>query len=235
MRAARVAELLSSEGVQSTLVIREGSDRYLQTTARLCTDFPTDQHDTFIVDTFPRGWQNELTEEFIRSFEKSIFIARYNRQIDLEELRIFDEIWDPSPAEFSEWPEAIPQARSVGWLVRQNSYSLTSTPRKFLFLDPANVASELIPMFKRITREQGYQFEARTDIPAKLEAEKIVIVGAGYNTFYELWNQRRSIRYIPLKRRYDDQMRRVNLAKLGLSTLQEFQSWLRSPESEVEL
>ena len=42
--------------------------------------------DLLIVDSFPRGFREELDSSFMRRFRRRVFVARYNRELTVEAL-----------------------------------------------------------------------------------------------------------------------------------------------------
>lgn len=231
MRARMLAEMLIDAGHHVTLHLRAGSDLHVSTRARveLDRDGPPrlDGYDTLIVDTFARGFGGEWDADALARVPRRVLIARYRRDGEADPDRLYHELWLPYCEAHDEWPTRTPQARYLGLLARTLPLRIDPQSRSWVVFDPGGrVNRELHEVFARLARETGRPLEIVPSLSGSLRAGKLLCVGAGYGTTYELCRLTGDVRFLPLARRYDDQHRRAALLNRDVGSLPELRAWL---------
>jgi hypothetical protein len=241
MRGAELQRALCARGLRVELLVEAGSARYLvgppppgaSLSERSWPDaLARAQHDLLVVDTFPRGWRGEIAPADLRRFGRTLLVARYNRDPAFaEEARAFDAVLNPYPAELDEWPAAPARSWHAGWLVRPPPTALSGGGDRFVVFDPgARLPAVVAEKLGRRARALGLRLSVLRAWPAAVRAAKLLCIGAGYNTVYELAAQRADVRFFPLARRHDDQARRARRVGRSVERLGELLRWLAAPE-----
>ena len=239
-RGLLLQQHLALRGVVSSVLLRPESDRYFPADFgprhyALSLDDPElvpllrNPPLRLVVDTFPQGWRGEIDSRFSACFEKTYWIARYVRSIQAAPPG-FGRILSPYPEGMDEWDSRLVNAISTGYLVDSSHWQLSGAGRCFAVFDPEGRCSgRLLSAFARAARMAGLKFAYRRRLFRLLDAAKLLVVGAGYNTFYELLALAMDVRFLPVRKRHDDQFRRVGLFDLGLKHLDQLLPWLDAP------
>lgn len=227
-------------GRDVVLLIRPGSDSYLPPSPgrRLYGYSLADGHlETLrhqppahlVVDTFPRGWRGELTDTLLGRFPQRSWIARYSRGLDHKPLP-YQRILAPYPAPRCEWGDTLEGIRHCGYLTDASHVSVNADAASFTVLDPeGRCAPRLLAIFARLAKAVGLDWHYLRRMPPLLPARKLLVAGAGYHTFYELLGAGTDLRFLPVKKRHDDQFRRAGLFGLSLDQLDQVLPWLAAP------
>lgn len=235
-----VQRALATHGIRSVLLIRPNADAFLpqDTTGRLYADrYDAALSDhlnrrlprALITDTFPHGWRGELSPRLLRGFRTRIWLARYASGLARPDPG-YEHVLTPYPPTRSEWPVEPVGARAAGLLIDDSHLHLEPAPRTFLTFDPERrCAPGLIDTFARCGRRAGYSFVYRTNALQPLAADKLLVVGAGYHTFYEMLGKDIDVRFVPIRKRWDDQFRRARMYQAELGGLDELMPWLETP------
>jgi hypothetical protein len=184
-----------------------------------------------VVDTFPKGFQGEL-QRFVSSIRTSLFVARYTSGGYREtEMLQYTHILSPYSEHTDEWEGSAERALYAGLIVKQRRIRLTSAlDGRFVVFDTARRITEgLAAALQKASRLAGLQLQLYSHLPAKCSAQKFYVIGAGYNTFYETCGQAVDIRYLPLKRKWDDQHRRADRYGLAIVDPLHLLAWLKQP------
>lgn len=235
MRGANLAALLAEEGHRVTLCVRPGSETFVESSPwfelRVHEGIPTDRGGTLVVDTFAEGARGEWNACALQRFSRRVLCARYRK--DGLRAEGYDEVWLPYAAAHDEWQNGhVQNARYLGLLARP---APRIEPRgAWVVFDPgARLDPELHAVFTRLARALGLSLEVVRALPRR--AAKLLCIGAGYNTVYELLRQPLDVRFLPLSRRYDDQARRARLLDRATCDLEALRAWLRAPCSPSAL
>jgi hypothetical protein len=223
VRALTLAEILKPQVKDIQVIIRTGSLNCVSGISRckniieVSTDsfcnLPQSSTGTLIVDTFEQGWSNELTEAWLNNFAERIFVARYRKK----------------------WLEYPKTASCIGLLCRNTPFQFTAGTGNFALIDTENRASkEFRKRLASILNSFALDLSIYSRIPSCLSAEKILIIGAGYNTFYELFKTKTDIRFLPLKKQHDDQKRRTRLYQKGVESFVDIYNWLDSLDCDFK-
>jgi hypothetical protein len=241
--AARGRELqkrLQAEGLGSLLLIRPGAEACWRETgfpfeARPVCPGDERRFATLIMDTFPAGWNGELSPELLASFRRKLLVTRYCRGADPSSWGgAYDRLLNPYPEHFDEWEPSLPVSRSIsiGWLVRKPPFAFRFEPGHWCVLDPERrLGDPQRTLFARLANRGGYRLRLIGELPLApdaLQFEKLLCVGAGYNLFYELLGMPGDIRFLPVRKRWDDQVRRTRLFRNGIDRLEALEEWLSS-------
>lgn len=234
MRAAELQRALVSRGLEVTLLVEPASARHLPplprgATLSQATALPGG-HDTLIVDTFPRGWRGELTVADLARFRRTILISRYNREQGfVREAAAYHRLLNPYPPDLDEWTTPPPRSFYAGWLVRAPQTHLIEG-EAFVVFDPgARLSPALTDIFGRLAKRTGRALRILRTWREVVPAAKLLCIGAGYNTVYELAPLPADVRFVPLARRWDDQARRARRAGRCIGSLDELARWLAAP------
>lgn len=182
-----------------------------------------------VVDTFPSGWREELDTAFLRRFSSRIFIARFHRSLDWRMVsEDFDRILLPYDGSLCEWDDAPASARPTGFFLREGVPRYHHDSDELVLVDPEQRCSpHLRSVFARLAAEAGRDFQCVSEMGSNHSGGKFLFAGAGYNTFFEALEQRIDARFIPVRKRHDDQHRRVARFERGAQSLLEIREWLR--------
>lgn len=245
MRGRALQLRLAAQGDNlSLLVIRPGASSFFQEDDGLAyterawrevlADFSvsTTPPRRLWVDTFPKGLNGEISQQDLALFSERHLIARLNCDPQWS-AEGYSSVQCPYPASKDEWERRPLKATYLGWLVRPNPYSLDPDSKTLAVLDPHNhLGAAQIALIERITKRHGFRWFRHDGRDGKLSASRVLSIGAGYNTVYETidWSGD-VIRFIPLRKRFDDQFRRLEVAGRGLYSLDELDAWLTSNHS----
>ena len=191
-----------------------------------------------IVDTFPRGTQQEIQLSDLLKIEKRILITRINTETQWEkQAAVFSDYWSPYPDEYKEWTHAFSdKEKSLGWVVGP-SFSFEKG-KALLIVDPRQLLpSFLRKRFAHLCKRSNLDCEIEENLipEKKYSAKKILWVGAGYNSIYEHVGGAADIKFIPLKRRFDNQFSRAKKWNCDFDP-QFFVDWIsRESVEEVSL
>jgi hypothetical protein len=182
-----------------------------------------------VVDTFPQGWRGEIESCFLARFEQAYWIARYVKTMEAIPSG-FGRILSPYPEGKDEWDRGLVNAIPTGYLVDSSHWRLSSSGRCFAVFDPeGRCSAPLLTAFARAAKLVGLELAYHSSLSLIVKAAKLLVVGAGYNTFYELLSSANDVRFLPVRKRHDDQFRRVGLFGLGLTHLDQLLPWLDAP------
>lgn len=234
MRGALIGEVLAAAGHEVTLGITRGAERHLHTALPLRFESPCQQPniDALVVDTFPRGFAGDLDAASLARFPTRVLVARYRRGAELAEHAAYQRLWAPYPRELDEWPTPLENAVYTGWIARPTPVQVESSGRDWVVLDPGQrIGAPLRAVFERIAGRvlRPLRWVHALDVP--LRAGKLLVVGAGYGTVYELGRAAIDLRFMPLQRRWDDQRRRVQRLDRAIESLDALQAWLSRPST----
>lgn len=217
------------------LLLRSGIDTELRTRFYR-PDVVVDQTNRgriLIVDTFPRGWRNELTPSLLDSYKGKVFLARYSTTTDWQYVRKhYDLVAYPYRGGWNEWPRPPLPGICIGMPLRSDPFAASQGSAAFVVLDPEGRCShQLIDCFERIARGAGLDFQLRSATSQVTPSHKLLVVGAGYNTFYELISLDIDVRFLPVRKRHDDQLRRcqTHSGDLHCTSLTELALWISAP------
>jgi hypothetical protein len=186
--------------------------------------------DLLVVDTFPCGLDGSITPAVTARFAKASLVARYARTTDWQEAaERYHEVLDPYPEGRSEWPErpAHPNVRSIGWVLHPEPLTIRREPKLLTVLDPGSrLDTERREAVVRTAKEAGYRVQMLADHTRRFSADRVLTIGAGYQSVYELVASGVDFRAVPLSRRHDDQVRRVELLRRGMAGTEELARWL---------
>jgi hypothetical protein len=233
--------LLAQAGRTAILLVRPDSDRHLPaaTLPRACGGSLADPHLADLVhrpprgivaDTFPRGWHGELNEELLGRFETRVWLARHSRSHGVADAVNYHRVLSPYPAGGCEWDGQLPTARHAGYLVDSSHLDLRPDPRRFVLVDSEGRCNpRLLGIFRAEAQRAGLEFHLQHRLHDPIHAAKLLLVGAGYHSFYECLGQDVDVRFLPVAKRHDDQHRRARRFGCALDTLDELMPWLASP------
>jgi hypothetical protein len=239
MRGAELQRALCARGLQVELLVEPGSARWLgdpppggsRSGAGWAEALASGGRDLLVVDTFPGGWRGEIAPADLRCFDRTVLVARYCRDPEVAAgARRYHAVLNPYPADLDEW--AAPPARSwhAGWLVRPAPTAITCGGDRFLIVDPAGrLPPPLAGKLAARARALGLRLTTLRRWPAALRVAKLLVVGAGYNTVYELAAASADLRFVPLARRHDDQTRRARRVGRAVEDLGGLLRWLAAP------
>lgn len=206
--------------------------------------------DLLIVDSLPHGFRGEISGPFLRRFRRRVFLARYNRELTAESLaplcdKRYDGIVLPYPEGMSEWDGEVERGRYVGHLVRTDRVTVVPLADRFTVVDPEGRCTDVLrAAFERIAAASGFELNYVRSYSRTLSGSRLLIIGAGYNAFYELLSSlaslpadrcasatgddrsRPAVRFIPVEKRWDDQRRRTDLYGLTAGSLEQVAAWL---------
>lgn len=239
-----VQQRLLESGRHAVLLVRPGSDRHLPASpgTRLYTRSLSEPHlaglrrrppRRILVDTFPRGWSNELDATSLGLFERRVWIARYARGLE-EGRENYQHTLAPYPPARCEWTGRLKGAVHPGYLVDAGHLAVEGGAAEFTVMDPeGRCNTRLQALFAGLARRAGLGWRYARRMTRPLPARKLLVVGAGYHTFYELLGLGADLRFLPVKKRHDDQFRRAALFGLELTRLDQVLPWLAAPFQPV--
>lgn len=237
---------LAERGVASAVLLCPGADRHFTADSgpRHYAQSLADAHlapllrhppPHWVIDTFPRGWRGEITADWLARREKTTWIARHAKNLHggtdgPGAMPAYTHTLLPYPKSHDEWDRPFPEARHAGYMIDASHWRLSPDRRGFVLLDPERrCGSQILSVFARLARRLGLEFQYWPGFGQAMAAAKWLVVGAGYHTFYELLGLGIDVRFIPVKKRHDDQFRRASLFGLALTHLDQILPWLDSP------
>lgn len=241
MRGANLAALLHAEGHSSVVCVSPGSERYLTSGAagralafevRADGGVPSadEPFDTLVVDTFAEGTRGEWRPHELARFARRVLCARFRRDGLPRAAAGYDEVWLPYCEALDEWGSALPRARHLGLLARPAPMRVEPGGETWRVFDPGRrLDPHLRATFARLARAVSRPLVFHEAMEGRFEAAKLLCVGAGYNTVYELLRRPGDVRFLPLARRFDDQERRARRVERAVSTLEALRDWLMTP------
>ncbi|BBL72611.1 hypothetical protein MoryE10_32170 [Methylogaea oryzae] len=227
-------------GRDAVLLVRPGSDRHLPASPglRLYAHSLADAHldalrrrppRRIVVDTFPSGWRGELDASLLGRFQRRAWIARYGRG-PAPGTTCYDRVIAPYPAQRCEWGGELDDAAHAGYLIEAGPVAVDGDAADFTLLDPEGRCSpHLLQLFARLAQRAGLGWRHQRRLAPHQPARKLLVVGAGYHTFYELLGVGADLRFLPVHKRHDDQFRRADLFGLALNHLEQVLPWLAAP------
>jgi hypothetical protein len=239
-RGFLLQRLLSRAGISALLLMRPGADRYLPEAAgpRLYAESPADADlarlyrnppRKLIVDTFPAGWRGELDGAWLGRFERTVLIARHGHDLP-GRTDAYARVLTPYPEQRSEWDEAPAGARAAGYVIDAAHLAIQGDGDSFAVLDPeARCEGRVLALFSAAAKRAGLRFDYRPRTDPPFRCRKLLAVGAGYHTFYELLGLGLDLRFLPVRKRYDDQFRRAGRFGLALTRPDSVLPWLAAP------
>lgn len=184
-----------------------------------------------ITDTFPFGVQNELDESWILKFEERLLIERYIKKKKPARDGLYSRVLRPYNRLNDEWAKNKSEAKDyAGLLVGHFPFEIVFKKDVLAVVD---FGCRLNLNFKKIVEKICDQTEFKSHFlcePQNIYGEKILVIGAGYNTFYELLLDypNHDIMFLPLRRRFDDQERRACLQKRAILSPRDLLVWMKS-------
>ena len=242
VRGSTVQLHLSKAGATSVLIVREGiASEHLPPVSELskqlhrivysdgsATVLSEITAQTLVIDTFADGWKDELTLAVLQRFRKVVFLARFQRDAVLPRRM---NMLIPYASRCCEWGEISFPGTHVGFLLRSDMLSLRVEGNDLLVVDPYRRTTErFISACQGIAARRGCSFRLVHDFKRELRGRRFLFIGAGYNTFYEALMTSAPLRFMPLKKRYDNQSRRVEMWNLAVRSPLELDDWLASDE-----
>lgn len=243
-RGFLIQRLLAEAGISSLLLLRPGSDRYLPASEapRLRAESLTDPHlaalrrnlpRKLIVDTFPLGWRGELGAGLLDGFERKILIARHGRHLP-GGTTAYDRVLLPYPEHRGEWDDPPAGARAAGYVIDAAHLSVKPDETGFAVLDPeGRCAGRMLALLREAGERAGLRFDHRREAHSPFRCRKLLSVGAGYHTFHELLGLGLDLRFLPVRKRHDDQFRRADRFGLALTGPEQLRPWLAAPFSPI--
>lgn len=231
---------LLEAGRNAVLLIRPGSDRYLPASkgSRIHARSLADPHlaalrrrppRAIVADTFPRGWRGELDDALLGRFERRVWIARYALALE-DGGKGYERVLAPYPAQRCEWDGGLRCAAHAGYIIEAGHVAVATDAPSFTVLDPeGRCTPRLLAVFAGLARRVGLRWLYLRRLASSLPARKLLVVGAGYHTFYELLGAGADLRFMPVRKHYDDQFRRAGLFGLELIHLDQVLPWLAAP------
>lgn len=243
-RGCLIQRVLARAGKRAALVIRPGAGRYLPESsgpryyaeglddpalAELRRRLPR----KLIADTFPAGWRGELDGDWLGRFEHAALIARHGWRLPGQPAR-YDRILTPYPAHRSEWDEDPAGAKPAGYVIDPAHLDIRPGGESFAVLDPeGRCAERMLAVLAKAARRAGLSLDYRRRADPPFRCRKLLVVGAGYHSFYELLGMGLDLRFLPVRKRYDDQFRRVGRFGLALTGLDGLLDWLAAPAAAI--
>ncbi|NJD07853.1 MAG: hypothetical protein FIA97_15375 [Methylococcaceae bacterium] len=233
--------LLARSGQTALLLIRPGSDRYLPEgkLPRIYAESLADPDLApltgrpsagIVVDTFPRGWREELNEDLLGRYETRLWLARHSNNHGAADATPYHRVLSPYPAECCEWDGQLPMARHCGYVVDAGHLDFKPDRRHFVLVDSEHRCnSRLLELLRAAARKAGLEFHSHRHLHTPIRAAKLLVVGAGYHSFYECLGQDTDVRFLPIRKRHDDQFRRAKRYDRSLNSLDDLMPWLAAP------
>lgn len=189
-----------------------------------------------VVDTFAKGWQGELSSQLFQHFEKCILVSRYTRYRDWSWVnRHYDQVLFPYCGISQEWRadelrELNVPSQYCGLMVRKLKVAVSDDICVLTLLDPEKrLTRSSTTQLTEVARNNGFQLRTVHHFGNYLKlGVKTLVIGAGYNLFYELLLSSADARFLPVNKRYDDQARRCQNWQLGIGNWDALQQWLRA-------
>jgi hypothetical protein len=240
-RGLRIAELALSLGHHPLVLVRPDLDaarlrppemlRNCLSSLRLSELMQNCKAETLWVDTFPWGWREEFSPTLLSKFRRRFFLARYCRDLQWKDVQhCYHRIFLPYPETMSEWEEIPVRAAHLGFVLREDSVFYADESRHMVLIDTEErCPASFIDGVRSLAQDTGLSFEYVPAFSHCVRASKFLIVGAGYNTFYETLLKKIDARFLPVEKRYDDQFRRARLWRRGTESFAGIREWLESP------
>ncbi|MBI3562132.1 MAG: hypothetical protein HY080_10505 [Gammaproteobacteria bacterium] len=189
-----------------------------------------------VVDTFAKGWRGELSDPLLRCFDTRILVSRYARYTDWDWVnRHYDQVIFPYCTVSQEWradelAELHIPTRHSGLMVRDLAVSVNTETSTLTVLDPEKrLTPSSLAQLTRFAQKNEFTMVLIHEFSNQLDlSPKTVVIGAGYNLFYELLLSPADVRFLPVNKRYDDQARRCRNWQLAVADWDELQHWLRA-------
>jgi hypothetical protein len=239
-----IQRLLAERGRSAVLLIRPGSDRHLPPgpgprlhasglTAGLLAEFGRRPPARLVVDTFAAGWRGELDAAWLSRFDRRLLVARYTGTA-VEPPVQYQRVVAPYPADRCEWRGMGPGAAYGGYLIDASHVRIDHDDHWFAVFDPAcRCPPRLRETFARAAARAGLGCRFHDSFARPIRARKLLVVGAGYHTFYEAIGRGVDVRFLPVRKRHDDQSRRTALFGLALESLDDLPVWLAATARPV--
>lgn len=236
--------VMAARGLAALLIVRPGSDRYLPSGPgpRLHgfsideSGFPAGAWGSprrIVVDTFAAGWRGDLDARTLDRFEHRVLIARFMTSPPVPPVA-YHRVIAPYPAKRCEWQGTRSDMEHAGYLLDGSHARIDRCAGVFAILDPERRCSaRLRSAFARSGRRAGLACRFHESLGHRIQARKLLVVGAGYHTFYETISRGVDVRFLPVKKRHDDQARRTALFGLTLRKLDDLPEWLFASERPV--
>ncbi|MFZ4699445.1 MAG: hypothetical protein ACOYMG_05300 [Candidatus Methylumidiphilus sp.] len=245
-RGLLLQQALAQYGIASVVLLNPGSDIHFPVgggprhyalsldddrLARLLRNPPS----CLVIDTFPQGWRGEIDRHHLARFAKTYWIARYSKNLG-DIPTHFGRTLLPYPEGLGEWDRpwrpVWKKAIHTGYMVDASHWKIANAGRGFTVLDPEGRCSgRLLSAFARTAHRVGLDFAYHRRLARPFDVAKLLVVGAGYHTFYELSGLGIDVRFMPVRKRYDDQFLRAGRFGLALSHLDQLLPWLDGPPS----
>ena len=242
VRGRTLQRLISESGRSSMLLVIPGSDADFppdgttENTARIYSNGSSEAlrscaATTIIVDTFPFGWRNELSIDLVNAFPQKIFLGRFHRNLQWEAVTaVYDHILLPYPLAESEWEYTPRESKCLGFLVRSDAPHWDFLEKRLVVVDIERRLSEkLFRIFEKIALRAGFSLQIEQNLTQQFCGEKFIVIGAGYNTFYETLRAGADALFMPIKKRFDDQFMRANRFQRTAESLRSVEQWLTKP------
>lgn len=235
---------MAERGTEAVLLVRAGSDRHLPpgpgprlhgeslAECGLGAAAPGSPR-RIVVDTFAAGWQGDLDAESLARFDDRVLIARYTAAPLAAPLAYHRQI-APYPAERCEWQGTLAGLAHAGYLLDGSHLRIEPCAGVFAVFDPdRRCAPPLRAAFTKAARRAGLACRFHDSLARRIQARKLLVVGAGYHTFYETISRGIDVRFLPVRKRHDDQARRTELFGLAIRSLDDLPGWLAADERPV--
>jgi hypothetical protein len=211
--------------IPATLVVRE--DQIIKL-PKAVSSIPSACSFTHVfVDTFPRGWRDELGSIRSRYPKGKLFLVRrFGRELSPE--KEYNHLLSPYPEKESEWEGGAKDNEAhLGWICREIRFE--SKKGKLLILDSGRkLPTDLLAKMQKHAQSLGFEVEVlfRWNENTTFQGEKVFVVGAGYNNFYEWLRTGVDAVFLPLSRRWDDQYARARKFGRSMENLKDWEDWL---------
>lgn len=235
MRGALLADAWVLRGHDVILCVLEGSTAHLKTHAEVhvvtrelrCAQLP--DADLLVVDTFAEGFAGEWTKRELARYPRRALLARHRKDAPLGRHRDYDFVWLPYSAALDEWPAPLPDAQPVGIIAREVDLEQDPKSGALAVFDPGGrLDAGARATIERLATAARRPLRWLTRLSGRIEAAKLLCIGAGYGTFYELARRPLDVGFLPLSRRSDDQRARARMHQRAADSLEATLAWLRA-------
>lgn len=186
--------------------------------------------ETLVVDTFAGGPSGEVSGTILRRYRRRVLVARYRRGDDSELRARYDTVVIPYPASTCEWRasgRAAPGGIHVGYILRASAVASARADGRLLVVDPGFRANAtVLRTIRRIAAHYGMRAEHIHRFDDPMTAERYLVVGAGYNLFYEMMRSGVDARFLPVEKRFDDQSLRAVMFGRAVTGPADVAAWL---------
>jgi len=236
--------VMAERGTEPVLLVRPGADRHLPPgpgpRRHACSlagcDLASGARGSprrIVVDTFAAGWRGDLDTRSLSRSDHRVLIARYTAS-PVAATVAYDRAVAPYPANRCEWQGTRPGLAHGGYLLDGSHLRIEPCAGVFAVFDPERRCSPLLrAAFARAARRAGLTCRFHDSLARRIDARKLLVVGAGYHTFYETISRGVDVRFLPVRKRHDDQRRRAELFGLAVRSLDELPGWLAAGERPV--